>query len=106
LANVPWSLRGDDVLLSVRVTPKSSRDEIVGIEDLADGRAVLKVRVRAAPEDGKANEAVIRMLAKALRIRASAVELEGGAASRVKTLRLEGDAENLTAGLARLCGRG
>jgi uncharacterized protein len=104
LANVPWSLREEDVLLSVRVTPKSSRDEIGGIEDLADGRAVLKVRVRAAPEDGKANEAVIRMLAKALRIRTSAVELEGGTASRVKTLRLEGDPENLIAGLARLCG--
>jgi uncharacterized protein len=106
LANVPWSLREDDVLLSVRVTPKSSRDEIGGIEDLADGRAVLKVRVRAAPENGKANEAVIRMLAKALRIRASAVGLEGGAASRVKTLRLEGDPGNLIAGLARLSGHG
>jgi uncharacterized protein len=50
-----------------RLTPKSSRDEIGGIEQLAGGRAVLKVRMRAVAQDGEANAALIRLLAKGLR---------------------------------------
>jgi len=46
------------------LTPKSARDEIGGIEELADGRTVLKVRVRAVPQDGEANAALQRLIAK------------------------------------------
>ncbi|MGQ0446077.1 MAG: DUF167 family protein [Beijerinckiaceae bacterium] len=99
MCDVPWSLRGDNLLLSVRLTPKSSRDEICGIEQFADGRAVLKVRVRAAPEGGKANEALVRLLAKVLRIPAGAVSIEAGVSSRLKTVRLAGDSRSLAAGL-------
>ncbi len=63
-----------------------------GIERLADGRSVLKARVRALPEAGAANAALIRLIAKALGLPASAVSLELGATSRVKTLFLKGDA--------------
>lgn len=103
MANPPWSLRGNDVLLSVRLTPKSSRDEIGGMERLADGRTVLKARVRAAPEHGKANEALTRLITKALRIPNGAVQVERGAMSRLKTLRLEGNPGGLVASLASLC---
>ena len=81
--------------MSVRLTPKSSRDEIGGIERLADGRTVLKVRVRAVPQDGEANAALISLLAKALRIAASAVRIEAGASGRLKSLHLDGDAGTL-----------
>jgi uncharacterized protein (TIGR00251 family) len=106
LSDPPWTLREDGLLLSVRLTPKSSRDEITGIEQLADGRAVLKVRVRAVPQDGEANAALTRLVAKALHISASAVRIESGASSRLKTLHLQGDAATLAAGVARLASRG
>ncbi|PNE11276.1 MAG: hypothetical protein CR217_09835 [Beijerinckiaceae bacterium] len=47
MSNLPWSLRGDNLVLSVRLTPKSACDEIGGSYHLADGRTVLKVRLRA-----------------------------------------------------------
>jgi len=93
-------------MLSVRLTPKSSRDEITGFETLADGRMVLKARVRAVPQDGEANAALVRLLAKALHISASAVRIEAGASGRLKTLHLQGDAEILATGLARLSSPG
>ncbi|HWX14189.1 MAG TPA: DUF167 family protein [Methylocella sp.] len=101
--NVPWHLRDNELFLSVRLTPKSSRDEIDGIGLLADGRSILKVRVRAVPENGKANTALLRLLAKTLRVPASAVRLESGASGRLKTLCVQGNAKCLVAGLERLC---
>ena len=98
----PWNLRGGDVLLSVRLTPKASRDEIAGVARLADGRSILKVRVRAAPEDGKANGALRRLVAKTLGVPARAVRLEWGAGGRVKTLCLQGDVARLMGRLERL----
>ncbi len=98
----PWSVRADGLVLSIRLTPKSARDEIAGIETLSDGRMVLKVRVRAVPQDGEANAALLRLLAKALHISLSAVQIEAGASSRLKTLHLQGNAEILAADLARL----
>jgi len=102
LNSEPWSLREDGLYLSVRLTPKSSRDEIGGLETLADGRTVLKVRVRAVPQEGEANEALQRLLAKALHVSASAVRIESGASGRVKTLHLKGDAATFAADLSRL----
>ena len=102
MSKEPWSFRPDGLVLSVRLTPKSSRDEITGFETLADGCTVLKARVRAVPQDGEANAALVRLLAKALHMSASAVRIEAGASGRLKTLHLKGDAEILAAGLARL----
>ena len=106
MSKEPWSFRADGLVLSVRLTPKSSRDEIIGFETLADGRTVLKARVRAVPQDGEANAALVRLLAKALHITASAVRIEAGASGRLKTLYLQGDAEILASGLARLSSPG
>lgn len=92
--------------MSVRLTPKSSRDGIDGIARLADGRMVLQVRVRAVPEDGAANEALIRLLAKMLHLPLRSITLESGATSRIKTLTLSGDTEELSAELSRLSGLG
>jgi uncharacterized protein (TIGR00251 family) len=101
-----WRLREDGVEIRVRVTPRGGRDALDGIESLADGRRVLKVRVRAAPEDGAANEGVRRLLAKALGRPASAVALTAGATARVKAFRVEGEAEALAAALRELAGDG
>ncbi len=93
----------DGLDVRVRVTPKGGRDGLDGIMALADGRVVLKVRVRVAPEDGAANAAVGKLLASAAEIAASQVSLLSGATARVKTFRLKGDrAKMRTAIAARL----
>jgi uncharacterized protein YggU (UPF0235/DUF167 family) len=102
LADVPWSQRGETLLLSVRLTPKSARDAIDGIIRLSDGKPVLQVRVRAVPEAGAANEALIRLLAKSLRVPARSIHLDSGATSRTKILSLTGDLAAIQAGLSRL----
>lgn len=92
-------------MLNVRLTPKGGRDAVDGIERLADGRAVLKVRVRAAPSEGEANAALIKVVARALGVPPRAVELVAGATSRVKRLRITGDAAALAAQLMHVSAR-
>ena len=92
----------DGIVLDVRLTPRSARDAIEGIECRADGRTVLKVRVRAAPVEGEANEALRRLIAKALGIALRQIELAAGSAARLKRLRIAGDAQMLDALLGRL----
>jgi uncharacterized protein YggU (UPF0235/DUF167 family) len=92
------------VALHVRLTPKSARDALEGVETLADGDCVLKARVRAVPEDGKANEALIAIVAKSLRIPASRTKIASGATSRRKILFLDGDAAEISARLEKLFG--
>ena len=101
---LPWSLRSGALVLSVRLTPKSARDEIGAVDHLSDGRAVLKARVRAAPQDGEANAALIKLIAKTLRIPAAAIRLESGATARLKTLVLTGDPQALEAALVGAVG--
>ncbi len=87
---LPWRPLLEGVELRVRVTPRGGRDAIDGVETLSDGRAVLKVRVRVAPEDGAATEAVRKLLAKALKCSASKVNLKSGATARLKLFHVEG----------------
>ena len=84
----------DGVLLRVRLTPRASRDGIDGIKAGADGD-VLHARVRAVPEDGKANTALIELLAAAMGLAKSSLSISGGAASRLKTVHISGDRTSL-----------
>ncbi len=79
------------MLLRLRVTPNAGRDVIEGFETLADGTTVLRIRVSAVPDKGKANAAVIALLAKALRLPKSAITLVSGDTARLKTVRIDGD---------------
>jgi uncharacterized protein len=100
--DTPWRALAGGLEVRLRVTPRGGRDALDGVETLADGRPILRVRVRAAPEDGAANEAVRRVVAGAVGRPASAVTLAAGAAARVKTVRIAGDAAALAARLAGL----
>ncbi|TIN83584.1 MAG: DUF167 domain-containing protein, partial [Mesorhizobium sp.] len=86
----PFRPRDDGIDLFVRLTPKAAVDRIEGIEMAADGRSHLKARVRAVPENGAANTALERMVAKALGVPGSAVSVVAGGTSRLKTLRIWG----------------
>ncbi len=85
----------DGVTLPVRLTPKSSRDEIASIEDHG-GECVLKARVRAVPEAGRANEALETLIAKWLGVPPSTVTVAHGGKSRLKQVAITGDAEALS----------
>ena len=76
--------------VAVRLTPKGGRDAIEGIVADAAGGRRLKVRVAAPPEDGKANAALIALLAKTWKIPKSRIALIGGATDRNKLLRIDG----------------
>jgi uncharacterized protein (TIGR00251 family) len=98
----PWTAVADGVVIDVRLTPRGGRDGIDGVEELADGRAVLKARVRAAPTEGEANTALCRLIAKTLHTAPRQVELVGGTTSRVKRVRVAGEPMALIAKLGRL----
>jgi uncharacterized protein len=73
--------QGDDLILSVRLQPKASRNEIIGVQDNQ-----LKVRLTAPPVDGKANIALCKFIAKSFAVANSQVELISGAHNRQKRL--------------------
>jgi uncharacterized protein (TIGR00251 family) len=101
-ADLPWSPRGDHLILTVRLTPKSARDEISGVVPLSDGRQVLQVRVRALPQDGAANQALVALLAKSLQLPTAAVRIQSGATGRVKCLRLRGEPSTIVAAIEKV----
>lgn len=92
-APLPWRVAEGRVLLAVRVTPKASRTEAIGIVDTGDGRVALAVRIAAPPVEGAANEALIAFLAKALGLRKSAISVASGETGRTKLLKLDGDSD-------------
>lgn len=102
MADEPWTAAADAVTIDVRLTPRGGRDAIEGAERRADGRTVLKVRVRAAPAAGEANAALCRTIAKALGIAPRAVTLAGGTTSRSKRVRVAGNPTILVGALRRL----
>jgi uncharacterized protein (TIGR00251 family) len=88
--------RGADVRIRVRVQPRASRTEVAGEHDEA-----LRIRVAAPPVENEANEALVRFLAKRLRVAASRITVVSGAASRTKLVEVEGvDAETVARLLA------
>ena len=80
----------DTARLPVRLTPGASADRIDGWDVDADGRPVLKVRVRARPVEGEANVALLKLLAKTLGVPKSAVSLDRGGQSRSKMISVAG----------------
>lgn len=79
------------VRVAIRLTPKAKANRISGIAAQADGDPILKASVTAVPERGKANAALISLLAKAWRLPKSAITLGAGATDRRKTIHIAGD---------------
>lgn len=86
--------------LAVKLTPKASRNKIEGIAAGANGQGELKVSVTAVPENGKANAALIALLAKSWKIAKGTITITAGTTDRHKVLFIEGDADELGRRLA------
>ncbi len=83
------------IRLFVRATPRASRNAVQGVAEGADQRRQVKISVTAVPEDGKANAAVIALLAKAWRIPKSSIGVVAGGTDRSKILFVAGKTEAL-----------
>lgn len=91
----PFTCRAGSVHVALKVTPKAAQSGVAGIGSDAAGRPHLAVRVGAAPEGGKANAALVRLLAKRWGVARSDLRVVRGAASRHKIIEIAGDAQAL-----------
>jgi uncharacterized protein (TIGR00251 family) len=98
----PWRYSTQGISVALRVTPRGGRDDIDGLETLANGRTVVKVRVRAIAEGGEANRAVTELMAKALGVSKRDVRLISGSTSRLKQIAVDGDPQRLGDALREL----
>ena len=87
---------GERVSFAIRVTPRAAANAVGGERD-----GVLLVRVTAPPVEGKANDAVVALLAKALGVPRGAVRVERGAAARTKRVSVPREAEAALRGLTK-----
>tara|TARA_R110000868_G_scaffold358331_4_gene620014 strand:- start:20132 stop:20464 length:333 start_codon:yes stop_codon:yes gene_type:complete len=95
---------GSGIRLFLRLTPKASRNAIAGLIADANGRQQLKASVTTVPENGKANAALIKLLAKAAKWPKSSIEIVAGHTDRNKILEITGDPDRLMAQLHELTG--
>lgn len=87
----PWSVDASGLRLAVRVTPRGGREALGGLVRDAEGRPALAVRLAAAPVEGAANAALLKLLAARLGLRRADVTLLSGATGRSKRVHLAGD---------------
>jgi uncharacterized protein (TIGR00251 family) len=90
-----WRYSTQGISVALRVMPRGGRDEIDGLETLANGRTVIKVRVRAIADGGEANRAVMELIAKVLGVPKARVRILSGATSRLKQIAVDGDPAKL-----------
>jgi uncharacterized protein (TIGR00251 family) len=95
--------------IAVRLSPRAAADRVIGIADTAGGGAVLKVAVSAPAQDGRANEALLRLLARSWAVPRRDLTIVAGTTSRNKEVAITGDGAallaQLGAALARLPAR-
>jgi hypothetical protein len=76
----------DGIRISVRLTPRAAHDRIDGLK-----QGVVQARVRAVPEDGRANAALVELVADEIGVPKSTVSIAAGKTARLKTLLIAGD---------------
>ena len=97
-----YRIISEGAIAQLRVTPGASREQLGGLVAGADGFLSLQLKVRAQPEKGKANAAVIQFMAKAMDVPKSRVEIISGETDRRKSLLIRGEARELTEKLEAL----
>lgn len=87
----PFAPAKDSIRVRVKVAPRAAATRVIGVERDGAGDAVLKVSVTAPPDSGRANAALMALLAKAWRVPKSSLSIVAGAGARRKTVRISGD---------------
>lgn len=82
---IPVSESGEGIVFQVRVVPRSSRSEVAGVQGDS-----LKIRLKAPPVEGRANEECIRFLAGLLGVKKDRVRIVSGLKSKTKTIAVSG----------------
>jgi uncharacterized protein len=95
LADGPVRLARDGVRVAIRLTPRANADRILGVGVAAGGGCIVKASVTAPPEAGRANEALLQLLASAWRVPCRDLAIVAGAASRQKIVHVAGDPQPL-----------
>lgn len=96
---LPFETIAEGLRLRVRLTPNASRDGIGSVAMDAEDVAWLTATVTSAPENGRANKALIKMLSKSWKLPKSSIDVRSGATQRRKTLLIAGDGAALAAEL-------
>lgn len=91
----PFFVVGNGLRVRIRATPKAARNDIAGLKDVSSGVA-LAVKVTAVPEGGKANQAVVKLLAKEWKMAKGDFDVISGSAARDKVLAIAGDSDLLS----------
>jgi uncharacterized protein len=94
-SDLPLYATPGGIRIAVRLTPRAGADRLHGITHLADGTPVLKVSVTAPPVEGRANDALLQLLAKEWGVKRSDLAVVGGLKSRNKLVCIAGDAPTL-----------
>lgn len=89
----------DGLRVAIRLSPRAKADRLVGIAVGAEGERVLKATVTAPPESGRANEALLQLLARAWHLRRRDLSIVQGLTSRNKAVRIAGDPWRLLAAI-------
>lgn len=103
-AALPFSRVPDGILIAVRLTPRAGRNRIEALRPAAEAKTALRVSVSAPPEAGKANAALIRLLAREWKLAKRDISIKAGARGRNKTVRIAGDPEALLSRLKKWAG--
>jgi uncharacterized protein YggU (UPF0235/DUF167 family) len=90
----PFAARPNGVLIAIRLTPRASRDGIDGLKDSSHGPHI-QARVRAVPEDDRANVALVELVAREIGVPKSTVSIVAGQTRRLKSVHVAGDAAAL-----------
>jgi len=91
VTDLPWSSGAGGLRLRVRLQPGARAERVMGLVDEADGAKALKIAVTAPAEKGRANDALLRLLARLLRLPQSGFSLVLGASDRRKVVSIAGD---------------
>jgi uncharacterized protein (TIGR00251 family) len=95
LSEGPVTVARDGLRLAVRLSPRARTDRLVAVAAMAGGGRVLKATVSAPAEAGRANEALLQLLAGAWHLPRRDFSIIAGSASRNKTVRIAGDPQGL-----------